>query len=70
MTETRRRVARGDSQLGGALDARLTIRAGEMGSSIRAQARELLIALSVSMFCAVTVALVVVGVASWKAMNF
>ena len=39
-------------------------------NSVRAKARELLIALSVSMFCAVSVGAVVVVVASWKAMNF
>lgn len=38
--------------------------------SIRAAARELLIALAVSMSCAVTIALVVVGVRLWKALNF
>lgn len=39
-------------------------------NSVRAQAREIVISLSVSMFCAVTVALVVVVVALWRLSQF
>lgn len=43
-----------------------TLRAGE----IRQAAKELLIAMAVSMFCAVTVSAVVVGRMAWVSLNF
>ena len=61
MTEPRRQPA-GGCQTGGALDARnLTIRAGEILPTVYAGAREVGIAVSVALFCAVPVGIVVIS---------